>query len=361
MKSVLAGIRDLRKHIILNTVFVVLMTRLSGPMLMNMYEYGTQRAISRWAMQLKEENTCFMKSSRNIHETARPGEVNSIITNLINEGKAVIITEAYDDEGMEIGAVVVGDPGELISPEIEYRKDEMFALTGKKSGFSVSDKVRIGDAQQLSVPVEGYLENGSRIYIGMNLNTITMDDKSVFFIPLSVYLTAFYHNELTERVFLRGCTNEEIASLMKTGEQSGYKMDVNQMYALAKRMYPEQTANYVVFLFTLYLTGFFFLFFTVGMILYLTAESNTKEYMIHLTYGARPYHLVIRSLTSSLVLTLPPLGYSLYRIIAFGFTEYISILKMGVYADIALCLIISLYTVFRFVRNDYASFIHVKE
>ncbi len=365
MRHIVNGIKDLKRHLLLIIIFVVLYKMICVSFVNRLYSYSDSGRPYERVMNLQND-TLFSLQTFSQGEK-KVTDVNAMVTDLIHNDKAVIITSYTDPQMNSYIVYVVGEPYELLSVSSDPEARTPYAYAGAKTSLHEGDFILSGDINTLRIPVTKRMPKGAWCFNGNGIETETLDQYTVIFLSLEDYLMNYWHNELTQWIYLRNCTFEEIRSLLEICTEGNLKTNGDFMRSMAEKRFPTSSLGSNRILFSLFTAGGIFLILTLFIILYMVAESNTKAYLVHLIYGGRPIHIFIRALTSSLVLITLPMCWAVSEYYINDFSELLQWDMLGGWyvktylVSAAVCLIISLYTVFRFVRNDYASFIHVKE
>ena len=365
MRHIVNGIKDLKRHLLLIIIFMILYKMICGSFVNRLYSYSNSSEPYERVMNLPDNNLFSLQTYSEGEK--KISDVNAMVTDLIRNDKAVIITSYADPLANSYTVYIVGDPHELISVPADPQVQTPYVYAGSKTSLHEGDVIKSGDINTLRIPVTKRLPKGAWCFDGNGINTISLDQYTVVFLSLEDYLMNYWHYELTQRIYLRGCTFEEIRSLLDTCTESNLNTNGDFMRSLAEKRFPSSNLGNTRLMFSLFAAGGIFLILTLFIILYMVAESNTKAYLVHLIYGGRPIHIFIRALTSSLVLITLPMCWAVSEYYINDFSELLQWDMLGGWyvktylVSAAVCLIISLYTVFRFVHNDYASFIHVKE
>ena len=365
MRQILSGIKDLRRHLLLIIIFIALYKMICGSFVNRMYGYSNSSRPYERVMNLQND-TLFSLQTYSTGER-KVTDVNAMAADLIHNDKAVIMCEMTDPTEGNYFLYIIGEPHELLPVPADPETKTPYAYAGSKTSLHEGDSIKSGDINTLRIPVTKRLPKGAWCFNGNGIETVTLDQYTVIFLSLEDYLTNYWHNELTQWIYLRNCSMEEISSLLKTCTEGNLTVNGNFMRSLAEKRFPKSEYGSTRIMFSLFAAGSIFLVLTLFIILYMIAESNIKAYLVHLIYGGRPIHIFIRSLTSCLVLITLPMCWTVIEYFIHDFSDLLEWNMLGGWyvktylVSAAVCLIISLYTVFRFVRNDYASFIHVKE
>ena len=365
MRHIFYGIQDLKRHILLHIIFMILVMDISGSFVSRLAAFSNSYIPYSRVMSLKDDSLFFLATRAG--EKNIPEKVNAMAADLIRNDKAVIM---YSYTGPEVNSYfvyIIGNPHELLSVPFDPQLKTPYAYAGSKTSLHEGDFISSGDNTAIQIPVTKRMPKGAWCFNGNGIETVTLDQYTVIFLSLEDYLMNYWHNELTQQIYLRGCEFEKIRTLILTCQEGGYDTRGDSLRALADNRFPESDRRSMALISLLFVTSGSFLVLILAAVMFMITETNLKAYLVHLIYGGRPIHIFIRSLTSSLILvTLPMCVYPMrFMMNGNGFLLEWDMLGgwyMKTYlVSAAVCLIISLYTVFRFVRNDYASFIHVKE
>ena len=302
MIHVILGLKQLKKHLVTYLLVMIVVWGVTSFAIPQYYAYSDRYTTSNRIKDLDGENIYYVQSSN--FGAKRYQELNQLMSEWINQGKAVVVLH----DGLEENPyLVVGDYSRLLTFTLPEQSERIYCFSGKHSKYQLGDVVTYGDRNTHTVEVSGYFQDGDWIFEGSGIFSSDLDEHTVIFMDMEEYEIAFFYYDLTGRIFLVDCSDEDIVQMVRLAEKGNVVINISDLESLAQKMYPDRNRRYSYYLTVVFLGAAVLYVITMFYLLKVMSDENRMRNGIHITYGARPIHIFIQLFVSSFTVTVLPL------------------------------------------------------
>lgn len=237
--------------------------------------------------------------------------INSLLENWMDKNKVAYTSvnsytiENYPNVNVVIG---IGNFNQIFDLGLNIGDNELCVVLGKNlKEIKIGETIEVGMSKKIECKVSNRLSDTHKYLIGTNVKSL--DDSLLILMSKGDYQKLFSNYYLDEFFFNLGVSqapNHEIITYLEEMENAGFHLLPVSINSLLDKYKNSVIKNDIIFL-VFYLVTQFFIICSIIANIVLLQQKNSKEYAIHLLYGAKLRQIYARIICYTSIIVVPPI------------------------------------------------------